>query len=786
MSAKRGPSPFSGAASPRAAKLVKREPSYRNTSQPSSRNASVPVSQRRAYERTLLQSSVTATNLITAADLPPTELESTLSVASRIKQLDFEDVASFFDHENPSLRAAAVRRAADILVQDDALTSERALGLIPLPLLLQDQDSRVRKSALHYCQHWLRRHPEPPLVAPLVALIQGLLDDKVAAVRRLAVLCTGIVAELFPTLDNCQHDAIFVLVCNRVTDIATAVRVQAFEVLAELTGASIELLRQGFDKKLMSHFKLRDSAHTKLRKQHGLASTTPQGDLTIDDVAIMSAGACGAFIHGLEDEMSGVRVAAVVAVEKHCVQASALSELALDFLVDMFNDEADRVRLQAIYSLSRLAAHFTLAEAQLDVMLSILEDGSATVRHAALAMLSRATIANYICLHVVVAAVLACLQRYPLDRHAAWRCLADLGRRHSHLAEFLVTRTLALSPHFDSVPPSPSDTNYISMMVFLCAAMELNTAIGKLVPKYFGDHHRYLAVEYPDYVKLHGSTADKFTDTLDMAASAFDWHAFLTCWQAARASMQRNNQKNALQSLHACLNLLEDAPDADGLKLIAQWACAWATNPLSQDCATLVRQLLSALPGLQQHRELLAWLRMLLASVHNSSLDDDYVETLIEPHVPPEVLHACKLSGPDATSFRFCLAATRRLLPPLNSAMFALRQSTPTFAISETDIKHRAGLPTKITALLSSSVSVERRVMLKVRFPDKVAASRHLVLGHGETFVELPVCLDARTKRGVEVDVQLALLPWDGLEIMSEWCDDGYVADSKTLRVNTK
>ena len=59
----------------------------------------------------------------------------------------------------------------------------------------------------------------------------------------------------------------------------------------------------------------------------------------------MSAGACGAFIHGLEDEYLEVRAAAVGSMCQLGMRCSSFGEQCIDFLVDMFNDEIQSVRL---------------------------------------------------------------------------------------------------------------------------------------------------------------------------------------------------------------------------------------------------------------------------------------------------------------------------------------------------------------------------------------------------------------------------------------------------------
>jgi integrator complex subunit 4 len=47
--------------------------------------------------------------------------------------------------------------------------------------------------------------------------------------------------------------------------------------------------------------------------------------------------------------------------------------LALDFLVDMFNDEIEEVRLKAIDSLTKISRYIVLWEDQLEIILAALE-----------------------------------------------------------------------------------------------------------------------------------------------------------------------------------------------------------------------------------------------------------------------------------------------------------------------------------------------------------------------------------------------------------------------------
>lgn len=95
----------------------------------------------------------------------------------------------------------------------------------------------------------------------------------------------------------------------------------------------------------------------------------------------MASGACGAFVQGLEDEFLEVRSASVDSMCELALNNKQFAVTCLDFLVDMFNDEIEAVRLKAIYSLIAISKHIVLREDQLEIMLSSLEDYSVEVSY---------------------------------------------------------------------------------------------------------------------------------------------------------------------------------------------------------------------------------------------------------------------------------------------------------------------------------------------------------------------------------------------------------------------
>ena len=99
------------------------------------------------------------------------------------------------------------------------------------------------------------------------------------------------------------------------------------------------------------------------------ADDAPKEELDAGSVKLISSGSCGAFIHGLEDEFLEVRSATIESICELSIDDSQFAVTALDFLVDMFNDEIEDVRLKAIDSLRRISQHIVIREDQLDIIL---------------------------------------------------------------------------------------------------------------------------------------------------------------------------------------------------------------------------------------------------------------------------------------------------------------------------------------------------------------------------------------------------------------------------------
>ncbi|KJE93152.1 integrator complex subunit 4 [Capsaspora owczarzaki ATCC 30864] len=285
------------------------------------------------------------------------------------------------------------------------------------------------------------------------------------------------------------------------------------------------------------------------------------------DIRLVDSGACGAFVHALEDEFLEVRSAAVMAICALAVSAQAsqvgksdgtredendaneeedeseeeeeeedaetefstasstfnstkggvrqtstiavrnlFAHAAVDFLVDMVNDEIDTVRLGAISSLHRLSGTVVLGETQLEAVLGVLHDASPVVRAAVHNLVACTLVADAACVLMVVTSLIANLKRHSeTDRHTIWKCLAAVGRSHAALAEPLVPGLLRMDPSFATAEPVIDDPAYVSVLAFIsnAAMSQINGASSSgavldMLPHHTRRHCDFLSATHGD------------------------------------------------------------------------------------------------------------------------------------------------------------------------------------------------------------------------------------------------------------------------------------------------
>lgn len=378
-----------------------------------------------------------------------------------------------------------------------------------------DPEPRVRSNAL---QAMILLHQRcQKLELQVYGQVCSALSDDYEGVRCSALNLVWILSQIYPESPivsiNDEHlrlvDDAFAKICDMVNDSSYKVRAAAAGLLGSMHLVSNSFLFQTLDKKIMSDLKKKKSLNEKAKE--GYVCEFSSGSAWADDAPkdvdhessqLMSGGACGAFVHGLEDEMMEVRTASVDSLtELACHRIhSKFPQAALDFLVDCLNDEIEAVRLNAVNSLHKIMQNVALLEDQLENVLCAMEDHCKEIREGIHQLLSNCSLTSKFCLNETVMKLLKNLTKYPKDRHSIWKAYKHLGQHHSQLVYLLVPHLLSCHPYFDMPEPNMDDPGYIGVLILVFNAAENCSKMAQLFPDHVVRHYQYLRDSIPNLV----------------------------------------------------------------------------------------------------------------------------------------------------------------------------------------------------------------------------------------------------------------------------------------------
>uniref|UniRef100_A0AAY5ESY8 Integrator complex subunit 4 n=1 Tax=Electrophorus electricus TaxID=8005 RepID=A0AAY5ESY8_ELEEL len=438
-----------------------------------------------------------------------TQLPENIAVTQRLIDVACKHLNStFFGVRNKCLQLLGCLGTVDKPLTKESETGPSASATPPrdVPSLISDyfsdQDPRVRTAAI---KAMLQLHERGmKLQQTVYNQACKLLSDDYEQVRSAAVMLlndTCIVPIPSSNEEIRLVDDSFGKICHMVSDGSWVVRVQAAKLLGSMQQVSPHFLEQTLDKKLMSDLRRKRTAHERAKELYTSgefssgrrwADDAPKEKVDTSGVNLIDSGACGAFVHGLEDEMYEVRIAAVEALCSLAQASPSFAEKCLDFLVDMFNDEIEEVRLQSIHALRQISTNITLREDQLDTVLAVLEDSSRDIREALHELLCYANVSTKECIQLALLELLKNLTKYPTDRNSVWKCLKFLGARHPTLVLPIVPELLSTHPYFDTPEPDMDDPAYIAVLVLVFNAAKSCPTMPALFSDHTFRHYAYL------------------------------------------------------------------------------------------------------------------------------------------------------------------------------------------------------------------------------------------------------------------------------------------------------
>ncbi|CAB4412708.1 unnamed protein product [Rhizophagus irregularis] len=362
----------------------------------------------------------------------------------------------------------------------------------------KDSDPRVRSNALkallqlHNCDY--------KLDLSLYNLCVACLTDDYEEVRIEALSLIWVLSSIYPERTVQLDDKItqvfrliddaFIKICDMVCD--ESVKVRSKNLLNQ-----VGLLFQTGIQQVISHGKPRKPMFKKSRY-----IPNPEGDIDVEsaEVRLLKSSANGAFIHGLEDAFQDVRNAAIDSICELSMQNQKFSKRAVEFLVDMFQDEIDFVRLNSITSLRKIG---TLQPIELDsellqITLSVLNDADPIVRESTHGMLGVARITSPELIPPFIKELLASMSRYPEDQLSIYQCFREFGSAHGEYIEKFIPKFFKMESSYISKEINQNDRGHIGNLILAFNASISNPKILSILPKYAFRHYEYLRDKYPN------------------------------------------------------------------------------------------------------------------------------------------------------------------------------------------------------------------------------------------------------------------------------------------------
>ncbi|KAJ3034608.1 Integrator complex subunit 4 [Rhizophlyctis rosea] len=226
---------------------------------------------------------------------------------------------------------------------------------------------------------------------------------------------------------------------------------------------------------------------------------TETKDLNLESeeyMSLLDASACGAFIHGLEDEFERVRLCTVSSICALALKNEDFALQSLDMLIDMFNDEFPTLRLTSLHALQQICAKYTVVvrEERLENLSMVFFDRSGVVRSNAyhlVGLINLPTAPLLLSLHTTLKSNLT---RFPGDVDSVYDCIACVGVRNCGVVceRGVVEGLLGVDGRFLAREGGVGDLGHIANLCLILSAIHAHPDVPR---------RREMVSWLPEYVK---------------------------------------------------------------------------------------------------------------------------------------------------------------------------------------------------------------------------------------------------------------------------------------------
>uniref|UniRef100_A0A0K0DUQ9 Integrator complex subunit 4 n=1 Tax=Strongyloides stercoralis TaxID=6248 RepID=A0A0K0DUQ9_STRER len=347
------------------------------------------------------------------------------------------------------------------------------------------------------------------------SIIKDLCKDSNVETRKIALRVIQKMAHKYGKMTVKSHnnfeislnDEAFAILCEAFNDADTLVRTEAAIVIGKFENVSSNFLLQTLDKKLIPSMikqdenKGRDSPYFyQWSTGMSLAEDIPCESKSEESKSYIPPQACGAFVTALEDEYMSVRKGAVTSLGILAKGQPNIACLALDHLADMFNDDIDQVRIDAITALTPLLVYGKISRDQLITICTVLDDALPDSRLTLHDLLCKANLENADCLLLLYQRLQQSLARFPEDKLSIYRCFSFIGRSHHQFVPGILYKILDIDPVFKLTERTFQEASHVASLIMVLNATVECEVIASLLPDYMIRQYKSLHSSMPDLV----------------------------------------------------------------------------------------------------------------------------------------------------------------------------------------------------------------------------------------------------------------------------------------------